>query len=166
MKNILVVFMLIAAFSISACAQVKVTDAAKAAFTKKFPTAQSVKWGEEKEGVAETVFEAEFKLNGKSTSANFNAKGEWQETEMTVVKADLPAEVLKTIGADFAGYKLGEMASVETPKGKSFEILMSKGKDKIEAVIDPSGKVIKKAAVKEEKEENEEKEEKAEVKKK
>ena len=72
---------------------------------------------------------------------------------MTLVKTDLPAEVLKTIDGQFAGYKLGDMASVETPKGKSFEILLSKDKAKIEVDIDPQGKVIKKADVKEEKEE-------------
>ncbi|MCX5841955.1 MAG: hypothetical protein NTY16_11015, partial [Deltaproteobacteria bacterium] len=66
--------------------------------------------------------------------------------------------VLKTIEGQFAGYKLGEMTSVETPAGKSFEILMSKGNEKIEVIIDPQGKVIKKSAVKEE--EEEEKEEK------
>jgi len=48
------------------------------------------------------------------------------------------------------------MASVETPAGKSFEILMSKGKEKIEVVVDPTGKVIKKEAVKEEKDEEKE----------
>lgn len=48
------------------------------------------------------------------------------------------------------------MASVETPAGKSFEILMSKGKERIEVVIDPQGKVIKKADVKEEKDEEKE----------
>lgn len=148
--------MMLVAFSIGACGQVKVPEAAKAAFAKKFPTAQSVKWGEEKEDNAEVVFEAEFKLNGKATSANFNSKGEWQETELTVVKTDLPAEVLKTIESQFAGYKLGEMASVETPKGKSFEILMSKAKAKIEVVIDPSGKVVKKEDVKKEKDEEKE----------
>lgn len=146
--------MVLAAISISACGQVNVPDAAKAALAQKFPTAQSVKWSEEKEGKpAAIVYEAEFKLNGKATSANFNAKGEWQETELTVVKADLPAAVLKTIESQFVGYKLGEIASVETPAGKSFEILMSKDKAKIEVVIDPQGKVIKKADVKAEKDE-------------
>lgn len=157
MKNLLIFALILTAFSISACGQVNVPEAAKTAFSKKFPTAQSVKWGEEKEGKPEVaVYEAEFKLNGKATSANFNTKGEWQETELTVVKTNLPAAVLKTIESQFAGYKLGEMASVETPAGKSFEILMSKGKERIEVVIDPLGKVIKKADVKEEKDEEKE----------
>ncbi|TSA32250.1 MAG: hypothetical protein D4R64_16490 [Porphyromonadaceae bacterium] len=157
MKNLIIISMVLAAFSISAYGQVKVPDVAKAAFSKKFPNAQSVKWSEEKEGKAEVaVYEAEFKLNGKVSSANFNSKGEWQETELTVVKADLPAVVLKTVESQFAGYKLGEMASVETPAGKSFEILMSKGKDKIEVIIDPQGKVIKKTDAKEEEDEEKE----------
>jgi len=158
MKNLFILSMVCAAFSIAACGQVKVPEAAKAAFAKKFPTAQSVKWGEEKEGKPESVvYEAEFKLNGKTSSANFNAKGEWQETELTVVKTDLPAAVLKTIESQFAGYKLGEMASVETPAGKTFEISLTKGKEEIEVTVDPQGKVIKKADAKEEEKEEDEK---------
>ena len=156
MKNLFIFSMLVAAVSVGANGQVNVPEAAKTALAKKFPTAQTVKWGEEKEGKpAVVVYEAEFKLNGKDASANFNAKGEWQETELTLAKTDVPAEVLKTIESQFAGYKTGEMVSVDTPKGKSFEFLLSKDKAKIEVVIDPQGKVIKKADVKEEKEEKE-----------
>ncbi|TSA33850.1 MAG: hypothetical protein D4R64_13385 [Porphyromonadaceae bacterium] len=135
--------------------EIKVSEAVTSAFSKKFPTAQSVKWGEEKEGDAEADFEAEFKLNGKEMSANFNSKGEWLETELTVEKTDLPANVLKTIESQFAGYKLGDMASVETPKMKAFEISLKKGKEEIEVVIDLQGKVIKKVDAKEEEEEEE-----------
>ena len=137
--------------------EIKVSEAVTSAFSKKFPGAQSVKWGEEKEGDAAADFEAEFKLNGKEMSANFNSKGEWLETEITVVKSDLPANVLKTVESQFAGYKLGDMASVETPKMKAFEISLAKGKEEIEVVIDLQGKVIKKVDAKEE-EEKEEKE--------
>jgi hypothetical protein len=151
MKN-LILISIVAAFSISACGQVKVPDATKSSFSKKFPAAQSVKWGQEKEGNGKAVFEAEFKWNGKTASANFNESGDWLETEISVVKTDLPSEVTKALESQFAGYKLGEMASVETPDGKSFEIIMKKGKDKIEVILDLHGKVIKKENVKEEKE--------------
>lgn len=157
MKNLFAFTMMLAMISIGARGQVNVPEAAKTALAKKFPNAQSVKWSEEKEGKPTSViYEAEFKLNGKASSANFNSKGEWQETELTIVKTDLPSEVVKTIESQFAGYKLREMASVETPAGKSFEILMSKGSSKIEVVIDLQGKVIKKSDAKEEDEEDEE----------
>lgn len=154
MKNLFSILPLaFAALSISACAQVNVPEAAKTAFSQKFPTAKSVKWGEEKEENAKAVFEAEFKLNGKESSANFNEKGEWLETELTIKKADLPAAVLQTIEKEFAGYKTGEMASVETPGTKAYEIALKKGKEELEVVIDAQGKVIKKVNAEEEEEE-------------
>ncbi len=131
----------------------EVPEVAKKAFATKFTEAKSVKWSSE----SATEFEAEFKLNGKEMSANFNNKGEWLETEVSIEKAGLPGEVLKTIENQFAGYKLGEIASIETPEMKAFEISLAKGKEEIEVVIDLQGKVIKKVDVKEE-EEKEEKE--------
>lgn len=144
MKNIILLPIVLAVFSISALAQVTVPDAAKSAFAKKFPAAESVKWSEEKEGVTETVYEADFKWKGKECSANFNTKGEWQETEITVVQTDLPADVLKTITSQFAGYKLGEMTSIETTASKVYDVFMKKGREKIEVTFDLHGRVVKK----------------------
>jgi hypothetical protein len=144
MKKIILFPIVLAVFSISALAQVAVPDAVKSAFAKKFPAAQSVKWSEEKEGVTETVYEAEFKLKDKVSSANFNGKGEWQETELTVVQTDLPADVLKTITSQFAGYTLGEMTSVETSASKVYDVFMKKGREKIEVTFDLHGRIVKK----------------------
>ena len=163
MKNIIAGFLVIG-FTTAAFAQVKVPESVKTAFAKKFPSATSVKWSEEKEEAKATIFEAEFKLNGKSGSSNFNAAGEWIETEQALLKTDLPAVVIKTIDSQFSGYKMGDMVSVETPSEKSIEIILSKGEEKLEVVLDPSGKVIKKTAVKEEEEEENEENEAKETK--
>jgi uncharacterized membrane protein YkoI len=145
--------------SLVACGQTKVPEATRAAFASKFPGAKSVKWDEEKEDNAKAVYEAEFKMNGQEYSANFNDKGEWLETEMEVEKDDIPSPVRQMLDKDFSGYKTGEMARLETPEMKGYEIILKKGKEKIEVTIDPNGKLLKKEELKSKKEPKEEDEE-------
>ncbi len=59
---------------------INVPIAVKEAFAKKFPAATNIKWG--KENTSE--YEAEFKLNGRSASANFLTDGSWVETDMEI----------------------------------------------------------------------------------
>jgi Putative beta-lactamase-inhibitor-like, PepSY-like len=61
-----------------------VTDA----FAARYPHAQRVSWKDEL-----TDFEAQFLLNGYEMSAEFNGKGEWQNSEKKIKFEDLPAEV-------------------------------------------------------------------------
>ena len=77
-------------FAISASGYaIDVPKAVADAFAKKFPAATNIKWG--KENAKE--YEAAFKLNGKSVSANFLTDGSWVETESEINTAELPAAV-------------------------------------------------------------------------
>jgi hypothetical protein len=120
----------------------------KSAFSKKFPTATKVEWGNENN----KEWEAEFMFNNIKYSANFDNEGKWTETEYEISTKDIPAAVKTTLDKESAGYKIEESVVTETAELKAFEFVIAKGKDKMELVIDQSGKLVKKEVVEEEEE--------------
>ena len=117
-----------------------VPEAVKTAFQKQFPAAQSVKWGKE-----DNDLEAEFKLNSEETSAVFDASGALKETEVELDAAKLPAAITDYCTKNYPGYKISEAAKATDAKGVTvYETLLSKGKDKFEAIFDDKGGFMKK----------------------
>jgi len=127
------------AFSFSACSQAKVPAAVKTAFNKKFPTAKEVEWGME----GKTLWEAEFELNEKDVSANFDVQGNWKETETDLKKDDVPSVVMNVLNIKFPGYKVKDAAFTETPKFSAYEIVVKKGESKKEVTINKTGKILR-----------------------
>lgn len=119
-------------------AKAAVPEAIKSSFSQKFPKATAVEW--EMEGKDE--WEAEFKLDGKEFSASFSSAGAWIETESEIKKANLPAAITKALDVEFAGYKLVEAETIETPKLKGYELELKSGEQSIEVVMDESGKLL------------------------
>ncbi len=130
------------------------------AFNQKFAGATSVGWG------SETVneWEAEFTLDGKKMSACFDSSAVWTVTETEISEKELPAAVLNTLKAEFAGYSKGLIEIYEDHDIKGFELGLKKGEKSIEVILDNSGKVIKKPDVKENEENEKEEPEKEELK--
>ena len=153
MKNILCLFVVFTLFCLPLFSQKTAPDVVKKEFAKKYPAAQSVKWDSEESN----EWEAEFKINGTEMSASFDEKGTWVESEAEISAKDLPAAVTNTLTKEFAGFKTGEMSTIENPKMKGFEMVLKKGETSLEVVFDNSGKVIKTKEVKKEKEDKEEK---------
>lgn len=141
MKKLILGIAAMAMLSLTVAAQpVKNVPAkVKSAFTQKFSKATDVKWG--KEGKAE--WEAEFKLGGKSYSANFDNQGVWKETEYSIPDSEIPATVKTSIEKGYAAYKMKGTDVSETPKGKVYEITFVKGNKKMEVAFDTNGKVVK-----------------------
>lgn len=139
--------------SFSACGQSEndVPVNVKSAFTQKFPNASKVKWGKENE----KEWEAEFKMDDKEYSANFDLSGTWVETEYVIDATGIPASVKAAIDKESAGLKIGEAAVSETKDGKVYEVTAGRGKKAIEFVVDESGVIQKKGLVKEEEEKEE-----------
>jgi len=101
-----------------------------------------VKWS--KEGATE--FEAEFEINKRAQSANFDTKGKWLVTETEIKKSDLPPSVQVTIEKEFPGYKIEEAEKAESwDNGSFYEVELKNGKLKYEIQLTADGKVIKKA---------------------
>jgi len=148
MKNLFLLFAVIAICSLNSFGQTGKDAPAivKAAFVKKFPTATNVKWGKENE----KEWEAEFKMDGKEYSANYDNDGKWLETEHEISAGEIPATVNATLEKEFAGYKVVESEISEKATAKQYEFEVKKGDDKFEVAIDLTGKVLKKEAVKKE----------------
>ncbi len=152
MKKIITSILAIVLFSVIACSQTKVPEKVAAAFKAKFPAAQKVEWGKE----SSTELEAEFRLNGKEMSANFDAGGKWLETEARLDKKDLPASVLATLKSQFVDSKVKKVESLEKAgEAAVYEVKLEKEEAGLKVVLDAGGKVLKKEAIDEEKEKGE-----------
>jgi hypothetical protein len=151
MKNF---FILIAAFSMisfSAFSQKNPPENVKKEFSKKYATAQSVKWGSEEAN----EWEAEFTMGGKKMSACFDNSAKWICTETAILEKELPVAVVNTINKDFQGFKKSLTEIYESPEVKGFEMVLKKGESSLEVIFDNGGKVFKKTDIKEEDEKDE-----------
>ncbi len=155
MKNLVILVVVFAFISVSAFSQKNPPEIVKKDFTKKYATAQSVKWDSEEKN----EWEAEFTMDGKKMSASFDNSGKWIESETVIAEKELPSSVVSTLVKDFQGYKKGHIEIFESLEMKGFELGLKKGETSIEVIIDNSGKILKKTDVKEENE-NDEKAEK------
>ena len=119
------------------------TDAPKAvkeAFAKKFPAATNVKWV--KENAHE--YEAGFKQNGKSFSANYSDKGEWLETESAMEFNLLPKKIQQSFNTSHKGARVKAVAKIETSKGiTKYEVEFKNGKKTVEEFYAEDGSTIK-----------------------
>ncbi len=139
-KYVMILSAMFMAISFTACSQSKAPVAVKTAFSKKFPTVKKTNWDRE----GKTRWEAEFKLNGKEMSANFDLQGNWKETETDLKENTLPANVDSVLNSQFSGYKVKEVAFSETPERNAYEIVIKKGESKLEVTIDKAGKLLSK----------------------
>lgn len=129
----------------------KVPTEVRNTFAAKFPTATGVKWELEDA----TAYEAEFKDNGKERSATFSLTGQWLETGTEMKPAELPAAVTKAIATSFAGSKVEEAETVETPdRGTFYEVELKQSERTLEVQFAADGTVLKQAVEEETKDED------------
>ena len=131
---------LFATISLAACAQgIKVPEAVKTAFANKFPGA-TAEWGKENS----KEYEAEFKLNGKSASANFLTDGSWVETEAEISMTDVPAAVKTAVEKKYPGAVISKVYKIDNSKGAlTYEAEIKTGGKKKEVVLKADGTIIK-----------------------
>ncbi|MBE0651682.1 MAG: PepSY-like domain-containing protein [Bacteroidales bacterium] len=137
-KNAFILAALLMTFSFTAFSQSRVPAVVKTAFSKKFPAVKKAHWAME----GKTEWEAEFKMNGKDMSANFDMQGNWKETETTLKDTRLSTPVMETLSSQFPGYTVNDVSYTETPKYSAYEIVIEKGKSKLEVTIDKKGTLI------------------------
>jgi hypothetical protein len=127
----------------------EVPASVKSAFSQKFPDATGVKWDMENDN----EWEAEFNLDGKEYSANFDNSGVWTETEYRISLEEIPEAVKATLDEESAGAKIEESEVCETKDGKAYEFVLREGESETELIIDDAGNTIKKVQPTEEQEE-------------
>ena len=139
MKKYFLLFITMFSISVYAFA-VDVPKVVADAFAKKFPAATNIKWG--KENAKE--YEAEFKLNGKSASANFLTDGSWVETEMQVDVSEAPAAVTAAVQQKHPGTSIIRLYKIDNSKGDlTYEAEIKTGNKKQEMILKADGTIIK-----------------------
>ncbi len=110
------------------------------AFSKKFPTAKSVKWN--KENLNE--YEANFLLNGIKNSANYDVQGLLLETESEIKVSELPTAITSNIQKKYSDWKIvGAAKIIHAKNGIQFEADLQKDKSKKEVLFTEKGIFIK-----------------------
>jgi hypothetical protein len=142
MKNVIILTSFFILIGLVACSQKQAPENVKKEFSQKYAGAKSVKWDSEKAN----EWEAEFKLNGKEMTANFDNSGKWLETETEVSAKELPGAVTSALNKDFSAYKTDEISIVENPEMKGFEVALKNKKDELIVIFGNDGTVLKKEA--------------------
>ena len=143
----MILMVLISIMAFTACGQKKNVPAkVKTAFSQKFPNATKVEWGRENA----KEWEAEFKMDGKNYSANYDNNGNWMETEYRVSENELPSAVKSTLSSKYASSKILVAEISETKDGKVYEVLLKTNGEKSEVVLTTDGKVLKQKEEKDE----------------
>lgn len=151
MKALHVSIMVLCLTGFLACAQNnKTPKQVLNGFSKKFPTAKSVKWDKENE----TEWEAEFKMDGIKYSANFDTDGNWKETEHKVKASEVPKEIKTALTTAFPDSKIESIEASNTKSGRFYEFMIEKGETDMEIVIDSKGNIVKKEVKDEEDSDN------------
>jgi hypothetical protein len=108
MKN--VILLAVMAISTVGCAQSKekkdVPKVVTEAFAKEYPNTK-VDWDIEDDG-----YEAEFKLNGKDASADYDKNGNKLATEVEVSESELPSSALTYLKSNYPKSKIKETAKI------------------------------------------------------
>lgn len=146
MKELIIGMSLLITFSFYSCDRENVPEKVKAAFIQKYPDAEEVDWDVEGEG----EWEAEFELNEKEMSANFDQNGKWLETESEIEDEDLPAAVKETLNTKFKDYEVEEVEYFESPDITGFEIELEGDDGDIEVLIGKDGQILKQESEEEE----------------
>jgi hypothetical protein len=122
----------------------KVPAPVKQAFATKFPAATDAKYEMNKKD-----YKVTFNDKGAGTCANFDPTGKWLETKTTIIESDLPQEVSASVAKDFAGFKISEVAKVETTdKPLFYKMDLNKGDEGYKVHFSPKGDVLKKTPLK------------------
>src|SRR5258705_6769713 len=138
---------------------VEVPEATRTSFEAKYPQASNVTWNyHEPADVAPIEWEwvgwpaidtndyvANFKVNDDDYWVWFDDGGTWIGTVAEVNNfSSLPAAVNNSIKTQFPGYKIVSVDMENDKNRTAYEIKMENGEDKMKALIDENGQVLKK----------------------
>jgi uncharacterized membrane protein YkoI len=97
---------------------------------------------EKETGNGRTVYEAEWKVDGKEVEVKVAADGKLLEREMEVALKDVPAAARETILKEAAGSKVAEVEKVVAGDRVTYEAEWKADGKEIEITVSPAGKVL------------------------
>ena len=114
--------------------------AVKTAFAKYYPNVNKVKWNRE-----DQVFEAKYFEGSQRHDAEFDAQGHLLARERVIAEIDLPKAVLDAYRKDFPEHDLSEIEEITDARtgNISYELDITRGKRKFEAIYSPTGNLIR-----------------------
>lgn len=118
---------------------VNVPSAVKTAFTKSFPQVKNVSWELEDS----TLYEAEFKQNGKEFSVVYDKDGIWLETAEEIKFEEAPAALKAYKDSLYTVWHIQELEIIESPMApKHYELEIEKEQNECILVFDMNGAFI------------------------
>ncbi len=142
MKPILFLLILVLFYSNYSCksfGQDATPEAVKQTFKSKYPNENDPDWHTDKNG----NYESHFKIDGISYRADFDASGQWIETESNIKKKELPEQIQKRIKSDFKEYKITEIEQVDHyRKGRFYDVEFKVNGKKKDIEFDKNGQII------------------------
>ena len=140
MRHIILVALVVISANSTLHAQKNIPSQVVWNFEQKFPKAENIHW--DKENSSE--YEAQFFWNGEQHSANFNAKGEWLETETVILFRELPDPVQQSVLQFHKRENINLAAKIEKAKGEThYEIEIKQFFFSREVFYDAEGNEIK-----------------------
>ncbi|MCB0613025.1 MAG: PepSY-like domain-containing protein [Lewinellaceae bacterium] len=128
-------------FSGALFGQFKVPEASKKGFSDKFPKAEEAKWKSAKEG----VYSVAFKQDGQKTTADFDSKGNWVQSEIKIDKEGLPAAVSQAIASQYADFEIDWVKKLSSPDiPVAYRVALDQEGYTVRVNFSPEGKVLEK----------------------
>ncbi len=106
-------------------------------FESKYPGIDA-RWEKE-----QNLYKADFRLNGKDADAWFSSDGQWQRTEVDILKSELPQIVSDAIKAAYSDYVIDDANWIETPAQNYYDVEIEKGGTKdLHICVTVDGKIL------------------------
>lgn len=139
---------------------VEVSPEIKTKFTEKYPTAKDIEWTRYETAPQDIDWEltgwptldtmdyaARYTIDSSNYWSWYTPEGEWIGTLSTINNNELPSAVNQTLQSQFAGYSVTSINKEHDKKRTAYEIKLENGADKMKALIDENGNVIKKKGI-------------------
>jgi hypothetical protein len=112
------------------------------AFQSMYPKAKITGTAQETED-STTYFEIESKDGKVKRDLLYKVDGTVKEIEESVSKANLPAPIKDAVAKEYPKGKIKQCEKTTRDGVIAFELIVKNGKDKLEVVLDDSGKILK-----------------------
>lgn len=108
-------------------------------FKIKFPKAYKINWDKETNG----NFAVAFQMNDKKMRIKYSNKGEWLETEKSILVANIPPAVGASFKREHTKAKIKFVYKIETVKQFKYEIEFKEDSKTQTVIYDIDGAVVK-----------------------